>query len=365
VEITISNRLINMNAKPTESILKLEIQETLSDYIVAIAWSPVGNMVAIAAGDGEVRLLKNFAPISLCPATGKSIDVVGFSYDGQWLVAGGQDGCVKLWQMDSEIPILVNNIQCGSWIDRLVWSPTYNQLAFNQGKAVQIWDADHGEAVILLEGSAVPQDIRWSPDGRYLAIATQSNVHIWNAQNWNAPRYQWELMSPASSIAWSTDGGQLACAIHDHSVGVLNWLSTQHLQEEPTDSRELSILLQGFPGKIRQLAWSDFADLPPILAAATCELVTMWMPDRDDVESWVLDLHDGNVLDLAFQPKSSLLASLSEEGRIILWQAAVKPSQILDGPQSGLSCLAWDPQGQYLAAGGQRGEFLIWSMRIS
>jgi dipeptidyl aminopeptidase/acylaminoacyl peptidase len=357
-----------MTSELIKPILELVVQETLSDYIVAIAWSPVGNTVAVAAGDGEIRLLKDFAPMSLCPPTGESIDAIGFSSDGQWLAAGGQDGVVKLWQMDSEIPIVVDAIKCSSWIDRLVWNPACNQLAFNQGKTVQIWDADHGESVIVLEGSSAPQDIRWSPDGRHLAIATQSNVHIWNAQNWNAPRYQWELMSPASSIAWSADSAHIACAIHDHSVGVMDWSSVQHFQEQPTDDRALPILLQGFPGKIRRLAWSDFpdsTDLPPVLAAATRELVTMWMPARDDVESWALDLHEANVLDVAFQPKSGLLASLSEDGWIILWQAAVEAAQVIEGPKSGLSCLAWDPQGQHLAAGGQQGEFSIWSMPIS
>jgi WD40 repeat protein len=357
-----------MTSESVKSILKLVVQETLLDYIVAIAWSPVGNTVAVAAGDGEVRLLKDFAPLALCPSTGKSIDALGFSRDGQWLAAGGQDGRVRVWQMDGEIPIVVETIVCDFWIDRLVWSPVCNQLAFNQGKTVQIWDADAGESVIVLESSSAPQDIRWSPDGRHLAIAIQSNVHIWNAQNWNAPRYQWELMSPVSSIAWSADGVYLACAIHDHSVGILDWSKAQQVQDAPTHESELPMLLQGFPGKVRRLGWSDFpasAALSPVLAAATRELVTMWMPTSDDLDHWVLDLHDGNVLDVAFQPKNGLLASLSEEGKIILWQAAVEAAQVLEGPQSGLSCLAWDPQGQHLAAGGPQGEFLIWSMSIS
>lgn len=350
-----------------ETTLSLTYQGMLSDYIVAIDWSPIGNIVAVAVGNGEVQLFKDFAPMSLCPPTGKSIDAIAFSADGQWLAAGGQDGRVRVWQMDGKIPIVADTIVCDGWIDRLVWNPTDNEFAFNQGKNVQIWNADEGESVITLEGSSAPQDIQWSPDGRHLAIATQSNVHIWNTQDWNAPRYQWELMSPASSIAWSADGVYLACAIHDHSVGILDWSKAQQLKATPAES-DLSMLLQGFPGKVRRLGWSDFPTaeaFPPILAAATRELVTMWMPTSDDLESWVLDLHDGNVLDVAFQPKSGLLASLSEEGKVILWQAAVEVAQILEGPKSGLSCLAWEAQGQHLAAGGQQGELLIWSMSIS
>lgn len=85
------------------------------------------------------------------------------------------------------------------------------------------------------------------------------------------------------------------------------------------------------------------------------------MQSPEGWDSWVLDLHSGKVLDLAFQPKSGLLASLSEDGWIILWQAALEAVQVLEGVEAGFSCLAWQATGQHLAAGGQRGELLVWS----
>lgn len=350
-----------------KSILELSAKETLSDYVTAIAWSPMGNTLAAVSGSGEVRLLKNLVSLALCQPTGQSIDALAFSFDGKWLAAGGQDGTITLWQMNEDVPRIVDTLECGSWIDRLVWHPDCNYLTFNQGKTVQIWDVDQAKAVTCLTGIASPQDLRWSPDGKHLAIAIKSNIHIWNSQDWSAPRYQWELTSPASAIAWSPDGVLLACAIHDHSIGVLNWSKAQHLQREPTDENDLPTLMRGFPGKIRQLAWADLppsADLPPFLAAATRELVTMWMQSPEGWDSWVLDLHSGMVLDLAFQPKSGLLVSLSDDGWIILWQAALEAVQVLEGATGGFSCLAWHPGGQHLAAGGQRGELLVWSTNI-
>ncbi|MGI0495355.1 WD40 repeat domain-containing protein [Alkalinema pantanalense CENA528] len=347
-----------------KSILELSAKETLSDYVTAIAWSPMGNTVAVASGSGEVRLLKNFVSLSLCQPTGQSIDALAFSFDGKWLATGGQDGTITLWQMEGDVPEIADTLECGSWVDRLVWHPTCHYLAFNQGKTVQIWDADRAEAVTSLAGIANPQDVRWSPDGKHLAIAIKSNIYLWNRQDWSAPRYQWELTSPASAIAWSPDGSLLACAIHDHSIGVLNWSTAQHLQREPTDENDLPTLMRGFPGKIRQLAWADLpplADLPPILAAATRELVTMWMQSPEGWDSWVLNLHSDTVLDVAFQPKTGWLASLSEDGWIILWQAALEAVQVLEGAEAGFSCLAWHPMGHHLAAGGQRGELFVWS----
>jgi Tol biopolymer transport system component len=353
----------------SKTILELSAQTMLSDYVTAIAWSPLGTLLAVGTGSGEVRLLKNFLDVPLCQPTDRSVDALAFSCDGKWLATGGQDGNITLWQMNEDTPKIADMLECGSaWIDRLDWNPICNHLAFNRGKAVQIWDADQVETVAMLTGVSSPQDIRWAPDGKHLAIALKSNIYIWSVHNWNTPRYQWELAAPASKITWSRDGSYLACAIHDHTVGVLEWFKVQHLQHEPTDENDLPIFMSGFPGKIRQLAWSDLppaANVPPILAASTRELVTMWMPMPEEWESWVLDLHSGNVLDVAFQPKSILFASLSEDGWIILSQAGLEANQVLEGPEEGFSCLAWHSTGQHLAAGGQQGELFIWSVNTA
>ena len=89
----------------------------------------------------------------------------------------------------------------------------------------------------------------------------------------------------------------------------------------------------------------------------------MWILIPDEGwQSWLLDLHQGTVLDVAFQPQSSLLASLSDRGWILLWQAAVEPAQVLEGAKEGFSCMTWHPTGEYLAAGGQQGEVLVWTL---
>lgn len=115
-----------------QPLVALSAQHALSDYVSALAWSPVGYTLAIASGSGEVSLLHNSLVVPLEPASGLSIDTIGFSSDGQWLAAAGQSGNVTLWQMDKESPQPLDSLECGSaWVDRLQWHPQKNWLAFN------------------------------------------------------------------------------------------------------------------------------------------------------------------------------------------------------------------------------------------
>ncbi|NET38216.1 MAG: hypothetical protein F6K19_40505 [Cyanothece sp. SIO1E1] len=107
-------------------LLELQVHRSLSDYITALVWAPVGNRLAIASAAGEVVLWQeDFQETILQTASGASIDALGFSGDGQWLAAAGQAGEVMLWQLSADSTELVETLTWGSsaWIDRLQWHP--------------------------------------------------------------------------------------------------------------------------------------------------------------------------------------------------------------------------------------------------
>lgn len=350
-------------------------QGQLQDYVTAMDWSPDGEWLAIASGAGEVTLLNVFKKQSLVVEESgtESIDCLGFSYDGQFLAVGGQNGQVKVWQLstglvgdskgdsktNAALPAPVKVLEhARTWVEHLAWSPVRNELAFSLGRYVQVWDMAQAEMVTTLpfETSSV-LDLAWHPDGEQLALSGHLAVKIWSRSDWDDDPKVQDLVAAAVAIAISPDGQYLAAGNLDSTLIVWGWGSPHPWR------------MTGFPSKVSQLAWfSAPAGAPrssaPMIAATSGRGCIIWRKQRTDEEGWasqVLDLHQGKIVALAFQPGSSLLASAAEDGRVILWHKAKQMSQILEGADRGFSTLAWHPEGKMLAAGGAQGEWRVWA----
>jgi WD40 repeat protein len=335
----------------------LHWQATLSDYVTAIAWSPDGKTLAASSAAGEVVLYQAgvFQPLPLQAVAGPSIDCLAFSHDGQFLAAGGQTGQVHIWRMQANLPEWVATINHASaWVDRMAWSPTQALLAFSLGKYVQVWDASLGGVATTLDfDTSSVLNLAWHPDGQRLSVSGYQGVKIWTAADWDDDPYLLTIPSASVAIAWSPDGTYIASGNLDRTITVLEWNNPHPW------------VMRGFPGKIRQLAWSEVPTKAgaSLLASASAEGIVVWEKQAEDSLGWegrVLTRHEGKVQSIHFQPDALLLASAAADGCVCLWHKAKQLAQVLNGASNGFSCLAWHPKGQQLAAGGQNGELLIW-----
>ena len=324
----------------------------LADYVTALAWSSQGKILAASSAAGEVIVWENRKLITLQPTTNQAVNCLAFSHDGKYLAIGGQDGKVKIWCENQLITTLEN---APIWVDQLAWSYTNNQLAFSLGPYVQIWDADTLEVVVTLNfNDSSILGIDWRKDGKYLAINGYKGVKIWSTQDWNAEPFIFSIPSVSITTIWSPDGEYLASGNMDRTLTVLQW-------ENPDPW-----VMRGFPGKIRQLAWSDLKTSTgaPILAASSVEGIVAWEKSVDESVGWearILTNHVDIIQAISFAPQSLILASAGADGWLCLWDENQEVSQILTDTEAGFSTLSWHSQGQLLAAGSEQGELIIWS----
>ncbi|MEM8605208.1 MAG: WD40 repeat domain-containing protein [Cyanobacteria bacterium P01_H01_bin.121] len=344
------------------ALLSLTWQGQLEDYVTAIAWSPNNRQVAIASAAGEVLLVdsKTRQTVSLQTATGASINCLGFCHDGCFLAAGGQSGQVQVWQIHLDAdPVLQLNLEHQrTWVDQLAWNPTANELAFGLGRYAQVWEIPAGNLVATLpfETSSI-LGLAWHPQGTHLALSGNQGVKVWPRTDWDADPVVREMTAAGMSLTVSPDGRLMASGNLDRTLLVWPWESDDPWQ------------MQGFPGKVRHLAWSaayfkpKWADAAQILATASMANVVVWRRHPDADQEWlpeVLHGHEAEVRAIAFQPGQSLLASADAEGQLCLWQQGTHLVQRLRDLKQGFTGLSWSPQGDRLAAGGEHGEWFIW-----
>ncbi len=342
----------------SKPLLNQSWQTLLSDYVIAIAWSLEGARLAACSTAGEVVVFdaKTGASMALQEKCGASVDAIAFSADGTFLAAAGQAGTVSIWRMEADVAERLTQIENSKvWVDRLGWHPRLPELAFSLGRYAQVWNAVEQSVVAtpVFEASSV-LDLAWHPSGDYLTLAGNLSVKTWRREDWYDDPEIRETGGASGAIAISPDGQYLASGNNDRTLLVWEWNNPYPWQ------------MQGFPGKVRQLAWSNVQPQAgsPLLASASAEGVVVWAKAKDAAEGWtshLLDLHSATVTAVAFRPQSTLLATAAEDGWVCLWKQATQAAQILEGASDGFSTLAWSPQGKYLAAGGCGGEVMVWT----
>ena len=385
----------NIKSKAKKSF-KLVYKQHFSEYITGLAWSPQSDKpalkdtaesfglasqthygiaeseglasqpqrLAIISAGGELALWQEGNVKLLYSNSNYSLDCLGFSADGQWLAIGGQEGKVKIWRLatiEGTFKLIATLDGGTAWIDSLAWHPQQNLLAFAVNRQVKIWNADTQKIIISLDFAASSVfSLAWHPQGNLLAASGHGGVKIWHSCDWEKKPDLLQVPGASLDCAWSSDGKYLASGNLDRTISLLHW-------DNPPPW-----LMQGFPGKVSQVTWSQ-NNSEPLLAASCQEGIIIWHFDRQS-KNWqnhilkhqkmVQALPSHTVRFIAFAPNSSLLASTGDDGCIQLWQQGKKLLQTLKGI-TGFSCLAWHPTGKYLAAGGQDGEFVVWQKSIA
>ncbi|MEM6256110.1 MAG: hypothetical protein AAF821_24620 [Cyanobacteria bacterium P01_D01_bin.156] len=330
---------------------KVHWKGALGDYITALAWSSERDSLVAASASGEVVIWTETGLTLLLSAQADSaIDCLEFSGNGQYLVAAGQRGEVFIWQvtMLDRAPTVLQHSP--HWINQLAWHPDNSWLAFGTGNQLQVWDCKGAQTLASLnfkESSVL--SLAWHPDGTLLAASGHTGVKVWQSVDWDAEPEFAEVPGASIDVAWSLDGRYLASGNLDRTLTVVSW------------GNPPPWLMQGFPGKVRQVTWAAPMEKQPSMIAAAClEAVTVWQRQEKGWENRVLEKHRGTVVAISFHPTTRLLASAAQDGQLCLWHKAKSLQQTLKGVASGFSALAWHPQGTYLAAGGDQGEILIW-----
>ena len=278
--------------------------------VEAVAFSPVGHLLASVGEDTMVRLWDPATGQQLRTLTGHTdwVKSVAFSPDGHLLASAGGDKMVRLWDpaTGQQLRTLTGHTD---WVRSVAFSPDGHLLASAGGdKMVRLWDPATGQQLRTLTGHTDwVRSVAFSPDGHLLAGAGGDKmVRLWDPATGQQLRTLTGHTDWVRSVAFSPDGHLLAGAGGDKMVRL--W--------DPATGQQLRTLT-GHTGLVFSVGFSP--DGRVLAGAGGDKMVRLWDPATGQ-QLRTLTGHTDWVRSVAFSPDGHLLASAGDDKTVRLWR---------------------------------------------
>ena len=360
-------RLASGDSMQTALIWDVEFGKLIWTFKLAncpsfLALSADGLRIACGFPTHEVQLWDVTKGTFCCLRSGRQVDCLAWSCDGQWLVTGSARA-VCVWNTNNG-EILWRRKTGGGAVYSVRWSSgerdTVIGTTFGQART---WDAENGRLLRELRNTLwnaarkAAGPLRWDSNDQWLAHSDGDSVQVFQAE---CPREHCHLVGhtkPVKWMDWSADGQQLATCSDDMTLRI--WDIENAQPEEIGEEGEESMLAPEAVAfhQIHSLTWSPDGRL--IATGGDDELVKVWNAERGKLVRQ-LNGHSQKVNSVAWSIDGKWLASGSDDKSVMVWDTSCEKAQSLQGYTGAVYVVAWNPEG-YLASGGRDG-ICIWMM---
>lgn len=236
-------------------------------------------------------------------------------------------------------------------------------------------------------GEPTVNDVAVSPDDKYLAVASDQGLLIYDLQTLELLYAVSEDGSSKGDVIWSPDGTKLAVSSGPR-VWIWDFVNQTTLFE-----------LSGHPSAVTDIAWSPL--VPVLIAVGNNGAIASWNPETGEViapvsetlylsgvsfspdGAYMISVQDSNLFLYNFITQEDLdfaavhtdriyevdwsfngvaLVSASADGTMCVWDVETGECfQVLESQSDGVGSVAWSSDGRYIASGGSF-TTLIWDV---
>ena len=318
------------------------------NFVQAVKVSANGQWIATTGDDKTVRVWNAATGTELfqIPIKAKG-NVLGFSKDGKYLIAGDQNGNMNIWDI-SALPTPTNYLQFNGVTASALYSPSGNLIGASDDKNVWLLNPKTlSNQTARPQGNSLPglksniTKLVFSPKDKWIAALTTGNeIVLYNTQNRGGKTLRFE--NRVQAFAFSADEKQLFTGDATGNLQVWDTV-TGNLLKTP------------------------IAGGKPITAmATTTKTLALGMGnelhvlDINTLEELEQPIAQGNIEQLGFSPDGLWLASSNSTGQIQIWeQVNGKFSDPKTINKDGVASIAFNPSNSLLAIGASDEVYLI------
>lgn len=285
----------------------------------------------------------------------RAVKSVSSSGDGKYVVSAGEDGTVRIWNMQTSVCLAVLKGSEDDEVTSVDFSSDGRYVASgSRDRLIKIWDAKTFGCLATLKGhDGDVLGVSFSHDEKYIASASSDRtVKIWDLQSFSCIATLEDHTDEVLSVSFSSTGKHVASGSGDKTVKI--W------------EVETSKCLASLQGHTDLVASVSFAlDGKFVASGSWDKTIKIWEVETSNCIATLIG-HTDQVTCVSVSTDGKCLASGAWDNTVKIWELQnFKCLTTFEGHKDPVYCVNFSHDGRYVVSASEDKAVKIWEVQTS